>query len=108
MNLTVYWYPIIGLIVSYFRRKGATSEETAITMTDLDWMEMGFLSSPPKTAFLWDFKKFLRQTKDGRYWLDTQKAQEYRQNQTNMITVMLIATVIFIVVGFIVSALSAL
>ncbi len=71
MNLS--YAPTFSLyanIVRFFRSHGALSAETAIEITSLDVLEMGFPPANDVNAQLKRLSYMIKVTSGGKYWLD--------------------------------------
>lgn len=65
-------------LISFFRQKNALSNDKAISLTDLDWAETGVMinrNNVGKSVF----KEFIKITPQGKYWLDSNGLEIYRQ-----------------------------
>ncbi|MBN2016034.1 hypothetical protein JW766_04345 [Candidatus Dojkabacteria bacterium] len=71
-----YYYDPLPEIAEHFREKKAISPESALSMNKLDWISLGLRTKPTETY------KFIRKTKDNKYWVDLEKLEEYVSKTT--------------------------
>lgn len=94
----------LGNIVRLFRSKNALSEATAVSMSKLDWMEIGVSGDPTNTRFDSFYKYVIKKTSDEKYWFDIDGFDKFNKEQTNSVRLVLI----FVAIVFFVCALFGL
>jgi len=90
----------------FFRSKNATTENNAVEVSDLDWLEMGMSLIPrigvPRSAMKRLFKMYgITKTNTGKYWLNTESfllnvrvAQE-KSNQIQRVIIIIAIIMMF-------------
>lgn len=85
-NALVYTSLIQTNILRHFRSNKATSSDTAITMENLDWIEIGI---NPISSWMNNFEKIIqmhgiRKNEFGKYWLDVESFLMLRKRQSDI------------------------
>lgn len=72
------WYLTAPQMLSFFRHKNALSEQTAVNLSSLDYLEAGLYG---KNASVLEngslrYFQFIHKTQDGKYWLNEEELEQ--------------------------------